>query len=92
MIKLDTIPQPNPDIVSKTVDNETVLILPEQGKVKVLNDVGAFIWQLSDGTRTLKEIAVIVSKTFDVELKVAETDTIYFISELSERQLVYIND
>jgi len=92
MIDLDTIPQPNPDIVCKIVEHEAVLVLPEIGKVKVLNDVGAVIWQLVDGSRTLQEIAVILYETFDVNLEKAETDTINFITELSDRQLVYLDD
>ena len=42
-IHLDSIPVMLPTVVGRVVDEEAVLVLPEQGQVKVLNQVGARI-------------------------------------------------
>ena len=53
-MKIDqsTIPQPNPEAIGRIVDREAVIVLPQKGKVKVLNEVGAAIWDLIDGQPT----------------------------------------
>ena len=85
MISLDTIPSPNPAVVGRIVDGEAVLVLPEQGKVKVLNEVGGRIWELVDGTRTVGEIVQLICREFEVDEASAREDTLGFISDLLDR-------
>ena len=54
--ELDSIPQRSPTVVSRLLDEEAVLVHPVQGKVRVLNPVGARVWELVDGQRTLAAI------------------------------------
>ncbi len=54
MISLDSYPVPTAAVVGRLVENEAVLVLPEKAQVKVLNQVGARIWALADGRRTLR--------------------------------------
>lgn len=82
------IPIPNPAVVARSVENEAVLLLPEQGEVKVLNEVGARIWMLVDGSRSIADIAVVISAEYDVALSDAEADTLAFLQSLAERGLV----
>jgi hypothetical protein len=82
MLSLDTILNPNPKVVGRIVDDEAVLVLPEQGEVKVLNEVGSRIWELVDGTRTIREIAYHIHREFDVDEVAAEMDTLEFVSEI----------
>jgi len=87
MISLECILSPNPGVVGRIVDGEAVLILPEQGKVKVLNQVGGRIWELVDGTRTVAEIAAIICQEFEVEPVRAQADTLAFAAELLEKSI-----
>ena len=64
---LDSYPVPNSKVVGRIVDNEAVLVLPEQGQVKVLNEVGARVWKLTDGSITAREIAGKISAEYQVE-------------------------
>jgi len=84
----ETILNPNPQVISRTLEGETVLLLPEQGKVRVINEVGAAIWELLDGQRSIRQVAAAISEHFDVDLHTAEADTLNFIAELAERGLV----
>jgi hypothetical protein len=88
MLTLDMVPSPNPNVVGRILDGEAVLVLPEKGKVKVLNEVGARIWSLSDGTRSLQEIAAEICREYQVETSQAETDVLAFSADLQERGVV----
>jgi hypothetical protein len=78
----------NPGIVGQILKQEAVLLLPTKGEVKVLNEVGARIWQLADGTRTIAEIAAVISTEYAVQPAQAEADTLAFVAELAERGIV----
>ncbi len=88
MVSLDSYPVPNAGVVGRIVDGEAVLVLSEQGQVKVLNEVGARIWTLADGTRTLRDIVAAICAEYDVDLDQAEADVCDFVVELAEREVV----
>ena len=92
LMKIDqsTIPQPNPEAIGRIVDREAVIVLPQKGKVKVLNEVGAAIWDLIDGQRSIQEINESICQQFDVDSHTVEVDTIKFISDLVEKEIVHI--
>ncbi len=91
-IDKNMIPKPNPNIIGRVVDNEAVLVMPQQGKVKVLNQVGAAIWNLVDGQRTILQISEEICAQFDIDPLTAETDTLKFICDLAERDIVITAD
>lgn len=82
---LDSIPVPNPNVVGRVVSDEAVLVLPDKGTVKVLNEVGARIWSLVDGARCAREIAAAIFAEYNVELVEAESDTLTFLDDLADR-------
>ena len=88
IISLDSIPIPNPNVVGRVVADEAVLVLPEKGTVKVLNEVGARIWSLVNGIRRTSEIAEVVFYEFDVDLPTAQQDTLDFLDELASRDVI----
>ncbi|OQX60897.1 MAG: pyrroloquinoline quinone biosynthesis protein PqqD [Anaerolinea sp. 4484_236] len=88
MFNLESIPTPNPDIVGRTVDNEAVLVLPVQGKVKVLNEVGTRVWELLDGNRSVKEIASALHQEYTVDQATAEEDVLEFINDLAKKEML----
>ncbi len=90
-IDKNTIPHPNPDIIGRVVDNEAVLVMPQQGKVKVLNEVGAAIWELVDGQRSIHQIAEEICTQFEIDQATAEADTLKFIADLVEREMVTLS-
>jgi len=90
MSALDRYVAPDPNVIGRVIDKEAVLVLPEQGKVQVLNEVGARIWSLADGTRTVREIAATICTEYDVDPVQAETDTLAFVTELAERGVVLL--
>ncbi|HEY0607717.1 MAG TPA: PqqD family protein [Herpetosiphonaceae bacterium] len=77
-----------PGIVGQILNDEAVLLIPGKGEVKVLNAVGARIWSLVDGSRTLTQIAAAIAAEYAVEPAQAEADTLAFVAELAQREMV----
>ncbi len=68
--------------------SEGILILPEQGQIKVVNEVGARIWSLIDGQLNIFEIAERITEEYQVGLSEAQKDTLDFLIDLEARGLV----
>ena len=91
MSNLDLYPIPVPGVISRVVDHEAVLVSPAQGKVRVLNEVGARIWELVDGARTIREIARCIVAEYSVEMTEAEADVQDFLRKLVERGIIQLS-
>jgi Coenzyme PQQ synthesis protein D (PqqD) len=91
MDRLNYYPIPKPGVIGKIVDNEAVVILTNQGQVKVLNEVGARIWELADGYRKISDIVKIMSDEFDGKFDMIEEDTLDFIDQLVSKGMLRIS-
>ncbi len=85
MITTQTIPTIQPNVIGQRMEDEAVIVTAASGTVKVLNDVGARIWELADGQRTVAAIADILCTEFDVDAAQAQSDVLAFVSELIDR-------
>ena len=85
MIDLDSIPRRSATVVSRLVDEEAVLVHPLQGKVRVLNPVGARVWELADGQRTLGDIIRAVAMEYQVEVARVGVEVPAFCEDLVQR-------
>ncbi len=84
-MQLSSIPIRAEGVINRALDGEAVLIHPQQGRVRVLNSVGARVWELADGTRSIGEIAEQLSAEYDVGLDRVQEDVLIFCGDLSER-------
>ncbi len=87
MMTLQTCPSRNPLVVFQLVDGQAVLVNPERGKVQVINEVGARIWEGIDGLRTVAQIAELICQEFEVQPAQAQTDVLNFLRLLAEKGL-----
>ncbi len=87
-MQLSDTPCRAPGVVSRLLDGEAVLIHPAQGKVRVLNGVGARIWELADGRHSIGAMARLLAQEYEVELSQAESDALAFCRDLSGRGLL----
>ena len=85
-------PYPAPNLVGRVVGDEAVLVLPGQGQVKVLNEVGARIWSLADGSRTVGQIAQEIRQEFEVEEAQAAADVQYFVDVLVQKGILLLSE
>ena len=84
-------PNHHPDVVSRVVAGEAVVLSPKQYIVRMFNEVGTRIWELADGTKTPAQIATLLVEEYDVSLVEAQTQTSQFLSELDGRGLLIWN-
>ena len=88
MTFLNQIPKPVSGVTGQIVDGEAVLVLPDKAEVKVLNEVGARIWELVDGTLTIAEIAELLTQEFEVDIQKAQNDAVIFLQQLTQKGVV----
>ena len=87
-MKLDTRLSIPPQVMSRLVGDETVLLDLASGHYFGVDGVGKLIWEsVSDG-KTLAETVDAIVDEFDVEKSQAEADVSAFASQLVERGLL----
>lgn len=80
----------NPLIAWREIDSEAVLVDPRTGDIRVLNDVGTFIWSFCEQAHALEDIAEYIAKIFDISTEVASEDAKDFIEECINRDLIHV--
>lgn len=88
-MRFDRVPRRGPDVIWQFMEDGVVLVLPEEGELRVLNEVGTTIWQLIDGQRTLQHIADELVSKYEVSPGEARKDLRAFIDQLEAGQLIY---
>lgn len=73
------------------VDGKAIILIPKENSFYNLNSVGTRMWELSDGSLTLREIVEIIYKEFDVDKETAISDAIKFIINLSKMHLICLS-
>jgi len=89
MISISAIPSHSPRVVFRRIDEECLLIpitdnIADMDSLYRLNDTGAFIWELIDGKRDIKDITARMAEEFDVDLAEAEKDIMLFLEQVQE--------
>jgi coenzyme PQQ biosynthesis protein PqqD len=78
------------DILAQTAHGQTVLLRLEDGGYYALDEVGAMIWELCDGGRSVGEIVGLLCEEFDAPAAIVQADVLEFIDDLRrERLLVF---
>ena len=86
-----TTPERRPGVLAQQVkpdDPSIVLLNPKSGEYYTLEPVGARVWQLCDGKRTIADIASIISQEYEESSEVIECDVIELVKELMDEELV----
>ena len=74
----------------RTLDTEALVVDVKGGLLYPLNTVGARIWELCDGTRSVDEIVVALAAEFDASETTIRADAVEFIERLADAKLVSI--
>lgn len=88
MTLLDKCPNRHPRTASRVIDGEAVIVIPEENVVKILNNVGSRIWELANGTRSVREIAEVIYNEYEIDEAQAKNDAVGFIEELIQSQMM----
>ena len=85
-------PTPHSQVAGRVIDGEAVLVLSDSGQVEILNEVGARVWELADGTRSLAQIVSAVTDEFDVGADEASVDVLAFMDRLVAEHIIIMRD
>ena len=80
--------QKNPALAWREIDDETIIISPNDSVMHELNDTGRFLWKNIDGTKSAAELAQLLVENYEVRLDIALSDTQALLEEMSSRKLV----
>lgn len=81
---------PDKRTASRIIEREAVILTLQDSMLHTLNRVGSRIWELADGTRTIEEIATIISDKFEVDKATAEVDILEFIKKLQGKGMITV--
>jgi hypothetical protein len=85
-------PIKNSNLTLTEADDESILYDSASGKIHILNQVGARIWDLCDGEKTKEDIALLIQEEFETDAATASADTPVFLNELFEMKLISYSD
>jgi hypothetical protein len=80
--------QKNPALAWREIDEETVIISPNDSVMHELNDTGSFLWKNIDGHKSAAELAELLVANYEVRPDIALADTQSLLQEMSSRKLV----
>ncbi|MGH2451008.1 MAG: PqqD family protein [Candidatus Limnocylindria bacterium] len=75
-------------VLARQASGSLVLLDPDSGKYFTLDEIGARIWELSDGSRSVSEIAEAVCAEYDAPRETVEADAVELLGDLAGEQLV----
>jgi hypothetical protein len=84
MISLDSRLSLAPQVRFRRFENEGIVLDQKRGEALVVSEVATRILELSDGTRTLQEVASILGREYDADAPALEQDVVRFATELIE--------
>lgn len=76
------------NLIWRQVDENTVIVSPQNGEMQVLNGVGSTIWQLLDEQKSPDFIVTYLTDYYNVSHEQAYSDLQNFLADLEERCLV----
>ena len=85
-------PRPHPPTAGRVIDGEAVLILADSSEVNVLNQVGSRIFELSDGSRSIEDITMIIAEEYEVSVEQADIDVREFILQLVDQSIIILDE
>lgn len=87
---LGDIPRQNPDNAVREIDGSVFIMNPDTSELHQLNEVGARVWQLCQGDRSVADIAGVIEAEYDVAGDRAQADVLEFLDQLAAKGLVEI--
>jgi hypothetical protein len=81
------------EFVTRAIAGELIVVPITAGvgdldSIYTLNEVGAAIWELIDGTTTVEGIVSAVAREFEVDTDQAKADVLEFVTSLAEAGLI----
>ena len=77
-----------PNALAKQLEGSVVILNPESGEYYSLDDVGARIWELLDGTRTTDDIVEVICAEYEAGETKVRADVESLLADLRAEKLI----
>ncbi len=88
MIDPESRPKRREGILTQRASDTQLLLNLSSGQYYALNEVGTRVWEFSDGSRTIAEIAATIAEEYDAPVEEIQADVIELLEDLVNEQLV----
>ena len=82
----------HPQAIAQAIEDDTLVLKLDTGRMGVLNRVGGRVWDLMDGTRSLRQIALECAEYYEADLAQVEADVVSYADDLLERDMIVLED
>jgi len=80
------------DQFSCPLGDDTVILDVKAGLYFSLDNVGAFVWQLIQEPRSVRDLRQAIGDAFEVDVETCERDLLALLGQLADRKLIEIRD
>jgi hypothetical protein len=77
-------PVRNKNTISRKIEDETLVLDLHTKQYHILNETAGKIWELSDGTHTVEDIAEEICKEFEASVDIVKEDVLHTLEGLSK--------
>ena len=88
MIALESRPVRAERVLAQTNSESLILLSPDDGQYYTLDEVGARIWDLCDGTRELTEVVSTIHAEYDAPVSAIRAEVLELVAEFARERLV----
>jgi hypothetical protein len=88
LLPLTACPKRRPDVRSRLIDGEAVVLDQQAAVIHQLNATASYIWERCDGHATMADMAHQLAHAFDVDPAVATRDVRILVGQLQALQLL----
>lgn len=81
----------NKEIAYRVIEDEAVILTPEDGMLHNLNPVATVIFESADGKRKVGDIIKKIIEEFDIEEKIAQRDCLNFVEDLVHKKMLILS-
>jgi hypothetical protein len=92
VLTLDSVVQRNPKLVASQMDGEVVMMSIDDGAYYGLDEIGSRIWELMEIPVKVNSILVSLLEEFEVEKEECVTDTLEFLNDLMDKNLLLVKE
>ena len=85
---LDGRPRRRTGVLAQEAQGQTVLLRLDDGSYYALDEVGAMIWELCDGERSLADVVAELCAEFEAPEETVAADVVEFVNDLRREQLL----
>jgi len=88
MLAPDSRPRVREKILKERASGTTILFDVEEGQYYALDEVGARVWELCDGSRSVAEVITLLCQEYDAPVDTIEADVQELLGDLANEKLV----